>query len=491
MGTGKYIKQLAGESAIYGISGTIQKFIGIFLLPVYTRVFAPGDYGVIALINTLVTLFTIFVVLGLDNSSARWFYDTEDIEHRKCTISSWFWCQLAVSSFAALVLFIFARRISLLLLRSEEYTILIRLAAPAIALGTFTKVVGNWLRYQRRAWTTATFFTASSLGTIGLTILFVVLYRWGLRGVFLARLLAAGITAVIVLSILKSWVTLSSFSWERLKPMLVFGLPLVPAAIASWIRISSDRLVLQMFWQETEVGLYAIAASLSSGVALFIGAFQLAWGPFAYSILHEEHSGQVYAKVLSVYAFLGALLCTGVSLFSMLLLRILTTEAYFAASSCVPFLTYSFVFSGALYIASLGSGIAKKSVPIANSILIAAGANLLLNFILIPRFGKEGAAIATMISSLIAVVYLFPVSQKNYYIPYRFGPVFICFGFSLLLLGINHFFLPGNGVFPLTLRAGMCLLFIPLAFLIGIARPYHLKRLKNALGQVFSRIHAA
>lgn len=430
-----------------------------------------------SLIGTVISLLAIFVVLGLDSSSARWFYDTKDAGHRKCTISSWFWCQLAVSTLAGIILFVFAPQISFLLFRSGKHAILIRLAAPTLPLGTFVKVVGNWLRYQRRAWTTAIFTTSIIIVRIGLIILFVLVYRWHLKGLFSARILVAGIIAVIALVMLKSWVALSNFSWERLKPMLVYGLPLVPAAIASWIRISSDRLILQMFWQETEVGLYAMAATLSGGVALFTVAFQLAWGPFAYSILHEELAGQVYAKVLTVYAFFGALLCTGISLFVGLLFSILTTEKYYPAASCVPFLAYSFVLSGALYIASLGSGIVKKSIPVATSIFIAAAANLLLNFTLIPRFGKEGAAFATMISSLLAVVYLFPVSQKNYHIPYRFGQVFICFGFSWLLIGVDRFFVHGNGVFALVLRAGMCLLFIPLAFVVGIVRPHHLKRL--------------
>ena len=116
MRTFKYIKQLAGESAIYGASGTLARIIGIFLIPVYTRIFSPSEYGVMALIGTLTSLFAIFVVLGLDNSSARWFYDTQDTKHRKSTISSWFWCQFVVSGAATFMLFIFAPQISLLLL---------------------------------------------------------------------------------------------------------------------------------------------------------------------------------------------------------------------------------------------------------------------------------------------------------------------------------------------------------------------------------------
>lgn len=477
MGTGKYIKQLAGESAIYGISGTIGKFIGVFLIPIYTRVFSPEEYGVIALIGMIITLFRLLSTLGVDQACARWFYDTREVEDRKSTISSRFWCQLTVSSVACLILLVFAPQISLLVLRSEQHVILIRLAAGALPLGVCIGMAGSLLRYQRRAWAKAIFSTANTLGIIGLVILFVVPYRWGIIGVFSAKLLAAGIGALVALFIIRSWVAPSRFSLPRLKAMLVFGLPFVPAALASWIRISSDRFILDMFCPRTEVGLYAIAATLSSGVALFTGAFQLAWGPFAYSILDEENSGEVYARVLSIYFFFATLLCTGISLFSVPLFSILTTKEYFPASSCVPFLTYSFVFTGTLYIASIGSAIAKISMPVAKSIFIAAAANLILNFTLIPRFGKEGAAFATMISSLLAVVYLFPISQKNHHIPYRFGPVFVCLGFSCLLIGINYFFLPGNGLFPLTLRAVMCLLFIPLAFVFGIVRPHHLKRL--------------
>ncbi|MCK4830253.1 oligosaccharide flippase family protein, partial [bacterium] len=163
----RHIKQLAAESIIYGISGTVAKSIGFFLIPIYTRIFSPADYGIIALITTLTGLLGMFVVLGLDNSSARWFYDTDEVQNRKHTISSWFWCQLSVSCIFALGLILFASHISALLFKSQEYAILICLAAITIPLRTFSKVLGNWLRYQRRAWTTTIFSTASSLSTIG------------------------------------------------------------------------------------------------------------------------------------------------------------------------------------------------------------------------------------------------------------------------------------------------------------------------------------
>jgi len=477
VGVGKQIKQLAEECVVYGLSGTVAKFIGVFLIPLYTRVFNPHDYGVMALIHTLTGLLGLFVVLGLDNSSARWFYDSDDPAHRRCTISSWFWCQLTVASFIGLTLFLFAQQVARVLLGSEEHTLLIRLAALALPLAAFGKVLGNWLRYQRRAWTTALFNTAASLGSIGVILVFVLVWRWGLVGVFSAGLVTSAITAIAALVILRSWVSPTAVSWARLKDMLAYGLPLIPAALGSWITASSDRFVLRIFRDTSEIGLYSIASSLASGVALITGAFQMAWGPFAFSIHRGEGSSRVYAKVLSLYALGGCFLCTALSLFAALILRLLTTEQYLPAASSVPFLAFAFLLIGAQYIAALGPGIAKKSTPIALSILIAACANVVLNFALIPPLGKEGAAAATMLSYICGVVYLFARSQKLYPLPFRFREAVTCFLFSWALIALDRLFLTGNGLIAVGVRMVMCALFVPLGLSLGIIAPRHFGRL--------------
>ncbi len=471
------VKQLGSESVVYGISGTISRSIGIFLVPLYTRVFSPSDYGTIALITTSITLLSTFIVLGMDNASGRWFYDTDDMARRKKVISSWFWVQFIVGLAAALLVFSFAPHIAGLLLKSEQYATLVRLAAILITLGTFGKVVGNWLRYQRRAWMTTVYFTASSLGTIGMIALFVLVWRQGLVGLFSAQVLTGVLAALAAIVILKSWIDPRRISYALAREMLKYGLPLAPAGIASWVTASSDRFILQMFRETSEVGIYAVAASLAGGVALVIGAFQLAWGPFAYSILHERNATQVYAKVLSLYALLGCLLCTAVSLFAPLLLRVLTTPKFYSAASSIPCLAFSRLAMGASFIAALGSGVAKKSMPVAASIFVGAGVNTALNFALIPSLGKDGAALATLIAYMVAAVFLFSASQKHYLIPYRFKEALTCFGFAWLLIGIDHFFLPAEGLGAFVARVGMCLLFIPLAFWLGIARPEHVGRL--------------
>jgi O-antigen/teichoic acid export membrane protein len=439
--------------------------------------FSPSEYGVIGLIATLTGLVGMFAVLGLDNSSARWFYDTDEIQDRKSTISSWFWCQLSACTIISFSLFLFAPSVAGSLLGSEQYAILVILAAITLPLGTFNRVLGNWFRYQRRAWTTTIFSTASSFSTIGIIVLFVVIYQWGLVGIYLARLIAATLIAIAAVCILWTWIKPANFSWARLRDMLTFGLPLVPAAIASWITISSDRFILILFHDASEVGFYTVAVALASGVGVATGAFQRAWGPFAYSIYREEDSVNVYAEVMSLYALLGCLLGTTVSLFAPLLVRVLATPEYSQSTFCISFLVFSYIGKGAIYIVAIGSSIVKRSKPIAVSIFITACINLLLNFVLIPSFGKEGAAIATMVSYLGGLIYLYPVSQNYYRIPYQFWKAIVCFGFSWFLILMDHFFIPTWGLTAFGIRLGMCSLFIPFAFSLGIIKPSHAKRL--------------
>jgi O-antigen/teichoic acid export membrane protein len=483
MGVAQSVRQLGSETVVYGISGTLSRFIAVFLVPLYTRVFSPDDYGIISIMASSIQLLSIFVVLGLDNSSARWFYDSQDLGHRNSVMSSWFWCQFSVGLVLALLILALAAQIAQALFGSPEPGALIRIAIWLVPLGTFGRVLGNWLRYQRRPWTTTAFFAGSSLATIGFVILFVLVWRKGLVGLYSGQVMAAILTAIAAAVICRSFLAPHHVSIGRLREMLIFGLPLVPAGIASWVTSTSDRFIVNMFHGTSEVGIYAVSISIAGGVALFTTAFQMAWGPFAFSILNEDHALQVYSKVLSVYALLGCWLATSVSLFAPLLVQLFTTPTYYAAASTIPYLAFSHIAIGSTYIGVIGSGIVKKSTPAATSIFIGAAINTALNFALIPSLGKDGAAISTLIAYLAAAVFLFWVSHKHYPIAYRHRDALICLGFSAALIGLDQLVLSTWSPAAYIVRAGMSLLFIPLAFWLRIARPSHVQRLMAYAGR--------
>jgi len=475
MSTGRHIRHLAGETIIYGIPGTVNRFIAIFLVPLYTRVFSPADYGVYGTLTSLTQLLGTFVVLGLDNASARWFYDTEDTGRRKSVIASWFWCQFLVSVVLALGLNLLAVPVARLLLGSADYAVPLRLALWVIPLMAFGRVLGNWMRYRRMPWMNVAYSVAASLAVVTGIILLVVVFQKGLAGLYQGQLLGWGITALAAVALFSSWIHPRHFSWKLLREMFAFGLPLVPAGLASWVTASSERVLMTMFRGATENGIYYAAVQISLGMALLTSAFQLAWGPFAFSILNEPGSPRVYSKVFSLYAFLGCWLALGMSLFAPLLLFIFTTPKYYGAASCVPFLVFGNLAMTATYIGVLGPSIEKKSGPIAVSIFIGAGLNLGLNLVLIPLWGKEGAALTTLLAYGAAAVYIFYRAQKIHPLPYRFRDALVCLAVAGLLIALDRLFFPAWAGWAFALRAVLCLLYLFLAFGLGIIRPAHLR----------------
>ena len=423
----------------------------------------------------MTTLLSTFIVLGLDMGSARWFYDDDDQGRRRRVMSSWFWCQTAGGLAVTALVIALAPQIAGRFLDSPAQARLVVLAALTIPLTTFSKVLGNWLRYRRMAWTAMIYFTASSLATIAFVVLFVLVLRRGVAGLFYGQIAAGLLSGVAAVVLMRDWLSPRDLNRPILREMLIFGLPLIPAALASWVTASADRFILKGYVPASEIGIYSIGVALASGIALINSGFQLAWGPFAFSILNQDGARRVYAKVWSMYSLLGCLLVTALSLFTPLLLRIFTTPNYYAAASSVPWLAFGYLSIGATYIAALGSNIAKRSGPVAISAFVGAGTNTLLNFLLIPRLGREGAAIATGLAYSAAVVYLYVSSQRNYHIPYRPKDALVCVGFAVFLIAANHFWLPDGALWVYALRAGMCLLFVPLAFALGIIHPDHVR----------------
>ncbi len=485
MSSGKHIRRLAGETAVYGISGVAAQLVNVLLLPLYTRMLTVSEVGLMTVLTSFSSLVSTFVVLGLDSASARFYYDSDDSSHRRQVMGSWFWCQFTFGFAVAMGLVLASRPLSQIMLESARWAPLVILVSATVIARTVIKVLGNWLRYQRRAWTMIGFSVATSLLLVSLTVVFLVPMRMGLLGLYWAQFIAGLATAVIAVFLMKNWIAPRLVSPGLLKAMLMYGLPLIPAALASYVTAGADRFFLLYFRDPAEIGLYGTAVTIASAVTLGTGAFQMAWGPFAFSILHHADAGQVYGRTFTLFGFWGCWFATGLSLFAPIILKWFTTPPFYSASSCIPYLAFGYLAVGATYIAALGSTIVKKSLPVAISIFIGAGINTVLNFILIPRFGKDGAAISTLAAYTAASVYLFFRSQKLYPIPYRFWQVGQCLALSGVVVLIDRFFISSWHAGAFGIRTGLCLLFLPLSFYLKIVT---VQKLKEAFHRLRKRL---
>jgi len=472
------LRQLASESLIYGLANIISRFLNVLLVPIYTRLFTPEDYGVMSLVTTSMAVLSIFVVLGLDNSAHRWYWDTEEIEHRKSTLASWAWCQIVVSSVFAFGVFISASWLSGLIFGNEAAALYFQLTAIALPLSALQKVTNGWLRMRRRPWATMAYSLTTSLLTIILTIVFVIYLRWSLTGIYVAQVITAGVSTIMAIALMRDWISPLYFHWQRLSEMLRYALPMIPAGLSLWIVNLSDRYFLQFYTSTSEVGLYQVGSSLAAFVALLTGAFQQAWGPFAMSIHQQADAKKVYANVLLAYLWLTSLLSTALALFAPEAIQLFATQQYLGASKVVGLLTFSYVMIGLTYIAAIGPAIVKTSTPTGVAITFSAGLNIILNFLLVPSMGMMGAAIATLISKSIVPVYLFWRSQQMYPIPYRFQPAIAILGLSALVIWAGKQWIFNDFLLGIGFKSALLVLFVPAIFIFRIVT---LKQTKEVL----------
>ncbi len=140
------LRKLASDSLIYGIPGIVLRFLTAFLVPLYTRVFSPAQYGTRHLVTSTVALLLVVTVLALDNSTYRWYYDSEDLSDRKTTFSSWTWAYLLTSLVAGLAVFVTSGWLAQIILGSRAYQYVFQLAAatiPASVLGCARNVAAR------------------------------------------------------------------------------------------------------------------------------------------------------------------------------------------------------------------------------------------------------------------------------------------------------------------------------------------------------------
>ena len=244
---------------------------------------------------------------------------------------------------------------------------------PAICLVTnmMPSIISNWYRVHRKAVATVVFSFAQTMLTICLTILFVIVLKWHITGVFAAMTISSTIFSLVAIQQMNGWLAFKYFDKMRLKVMLKYALPFIPAALAYWLLNSTDSYFIAYFKDKTEVGLFGIGASLAAGLGLFTGAFQQAWGPFAFSIMNEENAKQVYANVFLLFGYIMGLLAALLMMFAPELLLLLTSPSYYSAAWVGGILGYNLVLIGFTYIASIGISIAKVTAPYGIAMLVA------------------------------------------------------------------------------------------------------------------------
>jgi len=435
--------RLTKESLIYGLSRYITKFISIFLLPLYTAVLSPEDYGILDLLSTIILVSTFLIVSGTDTAVGYYFFRKENIEERPVIITSSLFLRIIFSTVAFIVILIASSAISNLIF-GKDYSLFVIITGITILFQSLYSFLFDLLRLEFRAWLYTILSTVSIVLNILLTALYVLVFKQGVHGALVAQAIAYGIIFVFtIFYVIKRYGFTISKKW--IKSILSYGFPLIGTGIAIWVLNSTDRYFLAHYVDLSSVGIYSVGMKLANFLGMIGGALQLAWGPYALGIQYYDNAKKIYSKVFLIFFIINIVGVFIISIFSIDILKVFTQPNYYAAKAVVPFLCASTVFSSAYFVISIGINITKKLVHTIWITVIAAVVNIALNFILTPVFGVLGASFSIMTANLLIVWLTFRISQKYYFVPYNYTGILmlgipaaviiaVCYYFDLALL---------------------------------------------------------
>ena len=256
--------------------------------------------------------------------------------------------------------------------------------------------------------------------------------------------------------------------------MNVFGLPLVPSALALWVNNFSDRLFLVKLAGASEVGLYSIGIRVSSAIVLLLTAFRTAWPAFAYSIRDEGEARNTYGYVLTYVLLVVCWAALALGALGPWIVHALTTPKFFSAQRVIALLAFSNAAKAGFMVVSIGIGRARRTRF--NWIITGAAAivNIALNVVLIPSYGMIGAAISTLVSFSFMFAFMAWHAQRVYPVPYQWRRVLTLIGAAA---GLNVVAALANAPLPL---AVLLVLAYPLVLWpLGFYLPGERRRLRR------------
>lgn len=398
------IKLFVENFVIYGLGSIISKIVPFIMLPVVTRLMPDTYYFGLNDMSTIVISFgSALAIMGMYDAMFRMFFDKDNKEYKKEICSSAFAFTMITSLVIFLILVIFRKTIAVCFFNSPEYTNLLMLSAISILIGATNSIVSAPTRMENKR---KIYLVTNTLSPV---ISYSVAVPLLLKGYYVIALPLAGVISALVIEIFfiiinRNWFSLKRVKKSHIKNMLKIALPLMPNFLIYWIFNSSDRLMITKLLGTEYTGIYAIGGKVGQVSQLIYTAFASGWQYFAFSTMKDNDQVKLTSNIfeyLGIITFVAGML---MSVFSKLLFQFFFEADYILGYVVAPYLFLAPLLLMLFQVACNQFIVIKKTWP--NLFILSGGAiiNIGLNYILIPKIGIEGAAIATLMGYVCSVV---------------------------------------------------------------------------------------
>ena len=487
------LKQLAGQTVIYGMSTILARIINFLFVPIYTRLLTPESYGVVTEFMAYIAVLQVVLVLGLETGCFR-FANKEGVDPRKVYSNAFVTVFCISATFLALMI-AFAGPIASVL-GYAGYESCIMYMGGILALDSVTAILFAKLRQESKALKFAIFKTIKIITETAANLVLFLWFpkhldsaRWMLHFIpetpdFSYVIFAIFISCVVCgLLFIPDYLRLSfRLDPKLLRQMLAYTLPLMVAALPGVVNDFLDRILFRYFdtnaeaWRNS-LGLYQAAVKLAVIMNLFIQMFRYAAEPFFFRRAREKDSRELYASVQEYFTAFCGLVFLGVILYIDVIALILGPQ-FRSAVGVVPIMLLSYMILGMLFNVSMWYKLSGKTNMAIWITLSGLAVTAIVIVLFMPKYSYWAAAYGHLASYIVMFAISSILGAKYYPIPYRWvhlaGIVLLMgaiYGGSLLLdsSAFASVSLPSGeaSVWPFIAKLGTHTLLI-LAYLAGV-----------------------
>ncbi|MBU0983728.1 MAG: oligosaccharide flippase family protein [candidate division Zixibacteria bacterium] len=421
-------KQLLKHLSVYGLGGVLTNAISYFLLPLYTRVLTPVDYGTLTLINIAGAVVSAIVGLMVSSGFIRVYYDDADDNARAELFGTAVWFTLGCGVLMSGSMAFLAEPLANAVFEFGQGETYLLLVTVSMSLFATSFVLYGLLMVQERSRLYITINLLTITLMLTLTVIFVVVLDWSVLGVFRAQVIGRAVELLILLTLLLRRGYLR-FSFNALGRMLYISGPLIPAQLCFLALTLADRFFLQGYKDLTEVGLYSLGYKLAAVMPILIVQPLKAWGPYIYSLKDSpEACRAAIVKMLRFYVAGVVLLALMISVYSREILMVMADYEFWGAWQVVYVLCAGYMLYGIMNVIAYGFHIVKKTWVLSIIIVSGSGLNIGLNFLMVPAHGMMGASIASALSYVFIILLYFICLKYVYPVRFQYGRMLAAIG---------------------------------------------------------------
>ncbi len=408
--SGLSLRRIFGLSSIYGITPILDRALGLLLLPVYTHYLDTTQYGSMVLFYTFAFIVRLAAFMGFPDSLQKMVWDYQGQELKRFLGSVWLF-NLGANVVMLSALAAFSRPVSLFLLKNSGLWLLTVLVVVNVFLATQSIIPYVLFRAREQKKQILAYNLTSVLVRVGATLLFLMVFRWGLVGVFLADIAASLAVLMFCLpSVLQN--VKPNFDLSYVNKIFKLSAFQLLIELFAWVLSLSDRVLIQKLLHSTsEVGIYTVSYTFGGAVFFLVNPLLAAWRPYVYMVNAKSTKEYLHqmAEFFPVFLIACAAALTILLAASPDLIRILTPEQYHRSRSLVLIIIIGHICAALSNYFLPTFFVKQKLYMVSLAYAVSAGINITANFIFLPKLGIAGSAWATLAaySTLLALIFFF------------------------------------------------------------------------------------